>query len=84
MRGWFLARLELAIAAIGVIVVIAIPILYPAPTSMISPFPAPPVLFTLMPIAAGLMAVFGLGWMVRIWRGPTRDLPPSWRYRDRA
>ena len=31
---------------------------------------------------ASLVAFVGLGWMVRIWRGP-RDKPPRWRYRDR-
>ena len=28
------------------------------------------------------LAVFGLVWMLRIFRGP-RDKPPVWRYRDR-
>jgi hypothetical protein len=32
-------------------------------------------------VGAGL-AVVGLVWMVRIFRGP-RDEPPRWRYRDR-
>ena len=32
-------------------------------------------------IAVGL-AVVGLVWMLRIFRGP-RDEPPDWRYRDR-
>jgi len=33
--------------------------------------------------APGLtVAVFGLVWMIRIFRGP-RDEPPRWRYRDR-
>jgi hypothetical protein len=29
-----------------------------------------------------VMAVVGLTWMVRIFRGPTDD-PPPWRYRNR-
>jgi hypothetical protein len=32
-------------------------------------------------IAVGL-ALLGLVWAIRIFRGP-RDKPPSWRYRDR-
>jgi uncharacterized membrane protein len=27
--------------------------------------------------------LFGLGWMWRIWRAPTRFDEPRWRYRDR-
>ena len=34
-------------------------------------------------VLAGLVvAGVGLGWMIRILRGP-RDEPPPWRYRDR-
>ena len=36
----------------------------------------------LMPALGALLAVVGLIWMVRIFRGP-RDEPPAWRYRDR-
>ena len=35
----------------------------------------------LMAVAAAAVAVIGLVWMVRIFRGP-RDQPPRWRYRD--
>ena len=31
---------------------------------------------------ASLVALVGLVWMIRIFRGP-RDEPPLWRYRDR-
>jgi hypothetical protein len=33
-------------------------------------------------LAAFLIMVLGLVWMIRIFRGP-RDEPPDWRYRDR-
>ena len=34
-------------------------------------------------VALGLaLALVGLAWMVRIFRGP-RDEPPAWRHRDR-
>ncbi len=33
-------------------------------------------------ISSIALAVVGLVWMVRIFRGP-RDEPPDWRYRDR-
>jgi len=34
-------------------------------------------------VALGVaVAVFGLVWMLRIFRGP-RDEPPAWRHRDR-
>jgi hypothetical protein len=35
----------------------------------------------LMPVLGFVLAVVGLVWMVRIFRGP-RDEPPDWRYRD--
>ena len=33
-------------------------------------------------VLAAAIAVIGLIWMIRIFRGP-RDEPPRWRYRDR-
>jgi membrane protein implicated in regulation of membrane protease activity len=36
----------------------------------------------LMSMIAFLVALVGLVWMIRIFRGP-RDEPPPWRYRDR-
>ena len=35
-----------------------------------------------VPLAAFGVAVIGLIWMIRTYRGP-RDEPPPWRYRDR-
>lgn len=38
---------------------------------------------TVVLVVSGIVvAVFGLVWMVRIFRGP-RDEPSDWRYRDR-
>ena len=36
----------------------------------------------LVPVVSVGLAVVGLAWMVRIFRGP-RDEPAPWRYRDR-
>ncbi len=33
-------------------------------------------------IVAEALAIVGPLWMIRIWRGPTRDAPPDWRYRE--
>ena len=35
----------------------------------------------LLPAVGVVLAVVGLVWLVRIFRGP-RDEPPAWRYRD--
>ncbi len=34
------------------------------------------------PIVAEAVMLLALAWMIRIWRGPTREAPPVWRYRD--
>lgn len=79
-RGWLAARVELAIA---VIVVVAIPILYLGRPPMDGdPWPDRRLVDGLL-VAAEVMAIVGLAWMVRIWRGPLRDRVPAWRYRDR-
>ena len=81
MPGWLLARLEVALA---VIVVVAIPILYVGrPLMMGDPWPDRASLDLLLVVVAELVAMIGLVWMVRIWRGPLRDRVPAWRYRDR-
>jgi hypothetical protein len=36
----------------------------------------------LLPAIGVALALFGLVWMIRIFRGP-RDEPPAWRHRDR-
>ena len=35
-----------------------------------------------VPIVAEVVMLLALAWMIRIWRGPTREAPPVWRYRD--
>ena len=87
------ARIELAVAAT---VVLLIPILFVGtPTFMggsRAVSSAPDLLGGLIPsaalanglvvaIAAEALAIAGLVWMVRIWRGPLRDQVPAWRYR---
>ena len=77
-RGWLLARLVLAIA---VLTVIAIPLLARSePISGLSSWESYGYRFG--PVIAEALAIVGLVWMVRIWRGPTRDAPPEWRYRE--
>jgi hypothetical protein len=80
--GWWITRLEFAIA-VGA--VIAIPILHLSQPVLIGD--ARPDGFYLRQaatvLAAFLVAVVGLAWMVRIYRAPGRQAPPAWRYRDR-
>jgi hypothetical protein len=61
--------LVVGIFATGVVLVLSLPILW---------LPDHPVSGLVGPVAA----LFGLAWMVRVYRGP-RDDPPAWRYRDR-
>ena len=77
MPGWLLARLELAIAAAVVVVIPILGLAIPGRTWH------DPWLYGLSPVMAELIAVVGLVWMVRIWRGPLLDRVPAWRYRDR-
>lgn len=83
--AWLVVRLELMLG-IGLTVLIGLVawssqfVIYhrgnPAglgPLASIIPFA--------VPITAFVMALVGLIWMVRIFRGP-RDEPPPWRYRD--
>ncbi len=91
--GWMLARIELAVAAT---VVLLIPILFVGTPAFMGGSRAvsgtPELLGGLIPnavlanglvqaIAAEALAIAGLVWMVRIWRGPLRDQVPAWRYR---
>ena len=76
-RGWLLARLVLAIA---VLTVIAIPLLARSePISGLSSWESFGYRFG--PIIAEAMAIAGLVWMLRIWRGGGRDSSAAWRYR---
>jgi hypothetical protein len=77
-----MARLELAIAAIAVL---TLPILWVAsPDTLALPMAGRvnlPIL-AFIPVLAEIAMLVGFTWMVRIWRGPTRESPPAWRYRD--
>jgi hypothetical protein len=84
--AWLVVRLELMLG-IGLTVVIGLWVVLWTPSASfgggdripIGPLEMPASLF--VPIMALVMAVVGLIWMVRIFRGP-RDEPPPWRYRD--
>ncbi len=85
--GWLLARMELAVAAI---VVLLIPILFlGTPIFRDRSWGAGGSSELLGVVANGFvlavtaeaLAITGLLWMVRIWRGPLRDQVPAWRYR---
>ena len=79
-RGWFFAALALSIAAVTVI---AIPLL--GPRGMTSgPSSWAGLAYRLGPLVAEALAIAGLIWMLRIWRGAGRDTPAAWRYRDEA
>jgi hypothetical protein len=80
--GWLLARIELAV---GVVAALVIPIwaLFTAPSSDLMGAGDDGPMAALLPYAAEVGILVALAWMVRIWRGPTRELPPAWRYRSR-
>jgi hypothetical protein len=80
-RGWLLARIEFAI---GVAAAVVVPALWLASPTFVGSARGPlPALAAIMPFAAEAVILLAVAWMVRIWRGPTRDLPPAWRYRSR-
>jgi hypothetical protein len=63
--------------------VIAIPLLAPRdPMSMSGLSSWEAVGYRFGPIVAEALAIIGLAWMVRIWRGPTGERPPACRYRE--
>ena len=85
-RGWLAARLELVLAVVVVLVATIIVTTY-------EPFTldgfgggrwttAFQVWAVAYPYVGEALAIVGLVWMVRIWRGPTRDALPEWRYRE--
>ena len=67
--------------AIGVVVLLLIA----APRFTDPSFgPTPPEWQRLLPYGIGVGGVlFGLAWMLRIYRAPTRNDEALWRYRDR-
>lgn len=85
-RAWWLVRLELALG-IGTTLLVArlgyeSAMVVRSGNPSVHPLPLPP---HVMVFFGGLaIAILGLVWMVRIFRGPGNDPPPRWRYRDRA
>ena len=81
-RGWLMARVELAIAVIAVVL---IPLwLIGEPDAFVKRLTDEryePIL-NYFPIVAEAVMLLALAWMIRIWRGPAREAPPVWRYRD--
>jgi hypothetical protein len=80
-EGWYLTRLELADAIAFILIAAMLVPRWFEPT-----FDARPggyVAASLFVAAAAFLGMlFGLAWMIRIFRGP-HDEPPPWRYRDR-
>lgn len=82
-RGWWITRIEFGIATTAVLVGLL---------WVLMPWPEPfmgepgPILVPWRLVAPAALAgmLFGLGWMVRIYRAGLRnDSEPTWRYRDR-
>jgi hypothetical protein len=82
-RVWYLTRIELALAIGAILIQIAL-LLAPSSGPLFDPRPplGPLPANLIAPLAALIPSLVGLGWMIRIVRGP-RDEPPPWRYRDR-
>ncbi len=83
--AWWLSRFELAVA-IGVVAVSAFAVSQSSQPcfgciEMVHVGPFRVSLDVATAIAALVIAVIGLIWMIRILRG-LRDEPPRWRYRD--
>ena len=81
-QGWLMVRVELALAVIAVLVT---PILYITQPDALVPSlggSREDVWARYYPIIAEVVMLLALAWMIRIWRGPSREAPPAWRYRD--
>ncbi len=85
-RGWWLTRIELAVAIVAIaIILIAGARLFSYATEPCfgcTPVSAVGVPLVLLALITVPLALVGLAWMVSIFRG-TRDEPLPWRYRDR-
>ena len=82
-RGWWLIRIELAFGIFAVLM--AGWMISHADVCFgcfVEGWPLPVPAYVLIPTLALLVAIVGVAWMLRIFRGP-RDAPPPWRYRDR-
>lgn len=83
--AWWWVRLEL-LAGIGLTVLVGLLawswqfLIYRGNPTTVGPLAS--IIPFVVPITAFGVALFGLIWMVRIFRGP-RDEPPPWRYRNR-
>ena len=80
--GWLLARLELAIAVVAVLIIPIWFVTQPDALVPVSVSARSEPWVNVLPLAAEIAMLLGLAWMIRIWRGPTREVPPAWRYRD--
>jgi hypothetical protein len=85
-RGWLVARLELVLAVVAVVVA-TIVLVTSEPLVLHGDGggrwePAYRVWAAAFPYVGEALAIAGLVWMVRIWRGPTGDAAPEWRYRE--
>lgn len=77
-------RTLLVVGTITTAIVFALPLAMPVSMPAMSGMEPTLLGFTTREVVAALaagVAVFGLVWMVRIFRGP-RDEPPIWSYRD--
>ena len=70
------ARIMLGVGIIATLLAIVLAIVVVSLTTSTTGDPS------MVPLVAAGVAVVGLVWMVRIFRGP-RDEPPAWRYRRR-
>ena len=86
--GWWPSRILLAIGIVCVAVTgLGLLASFGPPNSLSEPNAVAlgPLLIpqsVAIPIAAFVAQLFGLIWMIRIFRG-SRDEPPPWRYRSR-
>ena len=85
--GWWPTRILLAIGIVSVAVIgLGLLVWFGSPQSLGEPNVAlGPLLIpqsVAISIAAFAVPVFGLAWMIHIFRGP-KDEPPPWRYRRR-
>ena len=74
-RAYWPTRILLAVGFTVTAIELALPLMAPAGFSL-SPVGSAVLL------AGVALALVGLAWMLRIFRGPS-DEPPAWRYRER-
>jgi hypothetical protein len=85
-RGWYLTRLEFALAALVAIIAVAC---LPAVLDLFAPRfgggeSVPPQVTALIPLSGYAGITFGIWWMRRLYTAGLRsDSDARWRYRDR-